>query len=320
MATQAQPRIPQFKDLPVDASHPPHSAWIWGPDDQLGTLNFLTKSAVLQGASEMKIGERIGLDWSLNLSNVPADFRQGLKHEIFQIGPNVNDDVLELNTQSSSQWDGFRHWAFSDGRHYNGLEQSELERGGSTRNGIHEWCRKGIVGRGVLIDFVEYANLHDIEYDATAHYAITLEQIKEIAQECDIQFHHGDILIIRTGYTESLGSMSESDLTAVKERSSPWAASYPGVENTLEMLGWLWDNRFAAVAGDAPGFEAFPPTKFRMHETLLSGFGMPIGELLYLPMLAKVCQRERRWTFFFTSQPLNVVGTVASPPNALAIL
>lgn len=58
---------------------------------------------------------------------------------------------------------------------------------------------------------------------------------------------------------------------------------------------------------------------YRMHETLLSGFGMPIGELFDLERLARACAEHSRWTFFVTSQPLNVVGGVASPPNAIAV-
>lgn len=56
-----------------------------------------------------------------------------------------------------------------------------------------------------------------------------------------------------------------------------------------------------------------------MHQTLLAGFGMPIGEIFDLEELARYCQGEKRWTFFLTSEPLNVKGGVASPPNALAI-
>jgi len=56
-----------------------------------------------------------------------------------------------------------------------------------------------------------------------------------------------------------------------------------------------------------------------MHETLLAGFGMPIGELFNLERLAEQCKKEGRWTFFLTSQPLNVVGGVGSPPNPIAI-
>jgi hypothetical protein len=46
---------------------------------------------------------------------------------------------------------------------------------------------------------------------------------------------------------------------------------------------------------------------------------MPIGELFDMESLAQHCSTAQRWTFFFTSEPLNVTGGVASPPNALAI-
>lgn len=47
---------------------------------------------------------------------------------------------------------------------------------------------------------------------------------------------------------------------------------------------------------------------------------MLIGEMFVLDELAAECERQKRWTFFFTSEPLNVKGGVASPPNALAML
>lgn len=94
---------------------------------------------------------------------------------------------------------------------------------------------------------------------------------------------------------------------------------YPGLESSLSVLGFLWDTQIAAVAGDCPGFEAWPPSEQPMHQILLSGFGMPIGELFDLEELARECERQGRWTFFLTSQVLNVKGGVASPPNAIAI-
>jgi kynurenine formamidase len=96
--------------------------------------------------------------------------------------------------------------------------------------------------------------------------------------------------------------------------------AYPGFESSFEVLEWLWDTKIAAVAGDCPGFEAWPPTKDMMHQILLAGFGMPIGEMFALDDLAAECEKQKRWTFFVTSEPLNVKGGVASPPNALAIM
>ena len=43
-------------------------------------------------------------------------------------------------------------------------------------------------------------------------------------------------------------------------------------------------------------------------------------ELLDLEVLAQACADQNRYTFFFTLQNLNVLGGVASPPNAMAIL
>jgi hypothetical protein len=44
------------------------------------------------------------------------------------------------------------------------------------------------------------------------------------------------------------------------------------------------------------------------------------GEMFDLERLAKECATAQRWSFFFTSAPLNIPGGVASPPNAIAIL
>lgn len=119
-----------------------------------------------------------------------------------------------------------------------------------------------------------------------------------------------------TGFTAAFESAS---LDTKKEIMAKSPFQYPGLESTLQVLAFLWDTQIAAVAADCPGFESWPPSKQAMHQILLSGFGMPIGELFDLEELAKECEKQQRWTFFFTSQVLNVKGGVASPPNAIAI-
>ena len=52
---------------------------------------------------------------------------------------------------------------------------------------------------------------------------------------------------------------------------------------------------------------------------LIPGLGMALGEYFELDPLAEACARDRRWSFLFTSAPLNVFGGVGSPPNALAL-
>jgi hypothetical protein len=178
----------------------------------------------------------------------------------------------------------------------------------------------------VLIDYVSYAARNDITYEPLGLHAISLSTLQTIASESNITFQPGDILLLRTGFTAAY----EAATMAVKEammNQSPFR--YPGVESTYSMLAFLWNTRIAAVAGDCPGFEAWPPSgatpetedivESGMHPILLAGFGMPIGEMFDLEGLAQECQRHKTWTFFLTSMPLNVLGGVASPPNAIAI-
>jgi hypothetical protein len=53
----------EFDALPLDKSGPHGNAWgLWGPDDQLGTLNHLVDGRVRQAAREcIQTGLRISL-------------------------------------------------------------------------------------------------------------------------------------------------------------------------------------------------------------------------------------------------------------------
>jgi hypothetical protein len=54
---------PSFSDLPLQESGPHGNAWgLWGPDDQIGTLNHLTEDAVASAAkAQIKSGKRVCL-------------------------------------------------------------------------------------------------------------------------------------------------------------------------------------------------------------------------------------------------------------------
>lgn len=62
-------------------------------------------------SAEIKEGIRISLDWPLDKPSFPAFDRQRFEHEILNRAPmTMNDDAIHINTQSSTQWDGFRHY------------------------------------------------------------------------------------------------------------------------------------------------------------------------------------------------------------------
>ncbi len=47
--------------------------------------------------------------------------------------------------------------------------------------------------------------------------------------------------------------------------------------------------------------------------------GVPIGEMWALEQLANDCAQDRVYEFLLTSAPLNKLGGVGPPPNALAV-
>ncbi len=57
-----------------------------------------------------------------------------------------------------------------------------------------------------------------------------------------------------------------------------------------------------------------------LHRILIPLLGLTIGELWDLDAVAAACRRRRRHDVFVTAQPLNLLGGVGSPANAVAIL
>ena len=112
----------------------------------------------------------------------------------------------------------------------------------------------GIVGRGILLDFVRYAAKQGIEYDVLTNYPISLAQIKEMIVDEGLSLMQGDILIVRTGLSKYIRNSSPAD-------KSPFdIQTHIGVDPTPELLEWIWNQNIAAIASDAVAFEAIPAT------------------------------------------------------------
>ena len=97
------PARPPFDSFPLRNGDPPFSAWrLYGDDDQLGTLNLLTRENTLAAAKgEIQTGIRVALDPLLDALLAPSIGRRKLTQTIVRVGDNIpaHDDVLECNTQ-----------------------------------------------------------------------------------------------------------------------------------------------------------------------------------------------------------------------------
>lgn len=69
----------------------------------------------------------------------------------------------------------------------------------TTVNGLDAWAEKGIAGRGVFIDYFDWAQERDIQYNTLTNHPIPIEHVHQIIAEKGITIRQGDILFMRTG-------------------------------------------------------------------------------------------------------------------------
>jgi kynurenine formamidase len=333
--------LPDYGSLPRRAGLP--SSWgIWGPDgtDVFGCLNLLTPERVVEAARLVTCGSVFALNWSMRLPDPPMFERQPFSHDVTG-GPTStsHDDVLHnWNTQSSSQWDGFRHIRNHAARedepgtgHYGAVPDDE--------HGIHHWAQRGIVGRGVLVDIGRWRERvgRPLRYDRPD--PIDADEIAECLAAQGTSLQEGDVLLVRTGW---VGWYEQQPVEVRTRMARAGQLASPGFRSGDRLAEVLWNLHIAAIGCDNPAVEAWPPgaltsreheaevraDRRRLHEIfthtlLLPMLGLPLGELWTLEALAADCDPESggdgRYECLFTSAPINLPAGVASPPNALAI-
>ncbi|PPJ55527.1 hypothetical protein CBER1_05389 [Cercospora berteroae] len=337
--------VPDFDDLPKVEGMPQGCAWgVWdkfrkdGKKDIYGTLNLLTPAVIKAAYAEAKEGVHVSLNWPIGAIKTPGFGRKGLVHKTFSfvdtpLAAHGYDDEIEFNTQCSSQWDSLMHFHHQPSQSgYNGIKTTpeelvqthgneDKEKNIATLNHWHD--RGGMVARGVFIDFKKYADETGRAFNPFTDDKITIEDIETIAKKQGVEFKEGDVIIIRSGFTEGL-----TDKSGEEQEKLMGSHRVCGVVGTPEAAKWFWNKHFSAVAGDMIAFEHIPSvvdgqevpvSGLVLHQYFLSLFGMSIGELWDLKALSETCAKLNRYSFLLTSVPLNVPGAIGSPPNALAI-
>ena len=321
--------LPSFDELPVAEGKPAGSSWgLWGDDDVLGTLNLLTPDRVKRGAACVRKGSVFPINFEMHLPEPPMFDREPFKHEVVWLENEVGHDehLSGWNTQSSSQWDGFRHIKHPVHNFYNGVADED--------HGIQHWAKRGIAGRGVLADVARWREAQGRPLQPNASDPIEPEDLTATLEAQGVAVETGDVLLVRTGWMSWYRSLDTQGRLDYNAAGHPFCGLRPG-EPTWKLL---WNLHISAIGSDNPAVEVWPPATFVtpeqmeeifanlerfdevfMHIRLLPLFGLPLGEFFDLDALADDCAQDGTYEFFFTSAPLNLHAGVASPPNALAI-
>ena len=328
-------RVPSYAELLQRTDGPAGSSWgVFGADDELGMLNFLTPEATLGAARLVRTGRTFNLDYPIN-AFVPsiAGTRPATAHHLFANNPNHRDDWLDsFYLQSTSQVDGLRHIRAPQHGFYNGVGDDQVSLAWPDRPalGVQLLAEKAIAARAVLLDAKRHFETRGEEWRLDRPRPLTPDDLDAIASAQGVEIRPGDIVLLHVGWARWwLGAGDE-------ERRG--RTGTPGLAQSFDMLEWIWDHRIALFAADNSGLEGSPklpdsglflpddPAPERgpnhnggLHRHLIPLLGLIIGELWDLDALAADCAADGRYEFFLTCSPLNVVGGVGAPPNAIAI-
>lgn len=300
-----------------------HNWGRWGPDDEIGTANFITPDAIVAAARLVRRGVVISCAIPLDakgptfptrlppqhlMTRSGADYAAG--HPTFGTlpagGMKFADDYLFAALQCSTQWDALSH-AWYGTELYNGVPERAVRNTGAARLGIEKMARH-FVGRGVLLDLARAINNGD---RLPQGHAITAAELDAGVAFARTEVRRGDILLIRTGHVPWYYTLAD--------KSTFWTGA-PGLgASTVE---WLHRHEVAAVAMDTAAVEVQPAEHgegLPLHGALLRDLGLTLGELFELEGLAADCADDRVYEFLFVGQPLRIPGAVGSPINPLAI-
>jgi hypothetical protein len=307
-AAHAQAPGPVESDADVDRVLPGLSNWgRWGPEDQRGTLNFITADMRLAAIRSVRSGRVVPLarEWPV------ADAR-GLRRHSYRMFRYTDPQPDEAGCIDEvgmiyhgyvvTHLDALCHLFTPEGKEgmYNGFPIEAVTERGTERLGVEVMGATGIVGRGVLLDV---AALKGGPLELGSVIMPTDLEAAEAAQ--GVTVGEGDLVFVRNGQ----GARNAYELSTGLHASC---------------LPWLHERRAALLSGDGdsdvhpplPGFERWSEP---VHMIAIPYMGMPLLCAADLEALSVACAEEGRWEFLATVAPWRLKGATSSPVNPLAI-
>ena len=326
----------------------------FGPDDQIGRMNLLTREKVLQGIAEVREGRSFCLSLPLDLPggnllnparHPPQRFAtrtpEGTDRYLLRLSEVdadfsdvVNDDRVMIHTQYSTQWDSLAHVGSEFDADGDGVAEAVFYNG--WRGGEHiapgapcddcggltgvEATRLGIENMAATCvqGRAVMIDLHAAHGDA--HVDVDFAALSEAMTAQDVTVEPGDMVCLHTGFARKIVEMGGKPDKAVLHGS---CAALEGRDPALQE--WLRDSGVAALIADNYAVERVPSRSgsgkrafLPLHELCLFKLGIHLGELWWLSDLAEYLHKAGRTRFLLTAPPLRLPGAVGSPVTPVA--
>jgi len=316
-------QVPHLRDFLKDS---PSNWGKWGPNDEIGSLNYLGTAEVLAGAAEITSGKTFTLGFTMGNpkgepmwpGRRPARRVNTIDHgnwaagKGFPIpgGAEYADDMMVLDLQSSSQYDALGHVWYDD-KVWNGYS-ADTTVGGLSINSIVPIAEHGIVGRGILIDMAAYRGKKVLDSGET----FTHEDLIAAAKKQGAEIKKRDILIIHTGWLDSY-------YDGETEKFQGADFNEPGLTYSPELVEWFQEMEIPNLVTDTIANEVTwePNTglSLPLHQALMRNLGVLFTEILSLRELAEDCKKDGQYTFLYSAAPLKIHEATGAPVNPVVI-
>lgn len=289
----------------------------WGPDDQMGTLNYISPAHIRTAAALVRSGRSVSLAIPINTVAGPDNPRPAF-HYMVQAYDTLNNSAephfaldylaCEFHGDCHTHIDALCHVAYKE-KLYNGKPASIVTSTGPTSMDITAYAH-GIVGRGVLLDIPRLRGVKWLEPGE----AVTAEEIQAAEKAQGVRLGEGDIFLFRTGHHRR------------RLELGPWNNGYGGEGKAglhSKAMLMLHERKVAAFLPDGDG-ETVPSNvdgvAYPIHALQICAMGMAASDSLQFEELVKVCEEERRWEFLLVAAPLRIPGGTGSLFNPIAII
>ena len=296
----------------------------WGPDDEVGSLNYLTAEEVLRGVAHIKSGTVFTLQRLIGdprgdpvwPGRTPAERTMVLDESswdeegapAFPGGLHYADDKISAYLQGSTQYDALGH-VWYDGQIWNGYD-ARTTVGGLDKASVAPIAERGIVGRGVLLDVARYRGKDNLDKAET----FDQEDLEACAEAQGITIEPHDILLIRTNFLKLFFDLGKEFYDGFCEA---------GLCYSPELVQWFQDKEIPNLVTDTIGNEVtYDPNNgfaLPLHCALMRNLGVTLTEICDLEKLAASCADDGQYTFLYAAAPLKVNQATGSPVNPLAI-
>jgi kynurenine formamidase len=297
----------------------------WGSEDEIGCLNYMTPEEVLRGIRHVKQGKVFtlgvpigspggdpvwpGRSGATRLMTQDRSYYTAGKLEPLKGGLEYADDYITAFLQGSSQYDALGH-TWYDGEIYNGYS-ADTTTGGMAKCGVDKIAKRGVVGRGVLIDMARHRGKESLEPAET----FGVEDLEAAAEAQGVTIEPHDNLLIRTGW---LKVFYDKGADAFYEKFVE-----PGLTFSPELVRWFHEKEIVSLSTDTIANEVtFEPETgivLPLHAALMRNLGLLFSEILWFEELAEDCASDGEWAFLYAAAPINVVGGTGAPVNPVVV-